>query len=92
MRSHWPLLAVDKILPRAFCLLNIEDKMNFPLMETVAPIRISFVDSADVVSAKKIIDPSVKTVMNDMKNACFLQVFIVSPSIKKGPPRVGMAL
>jgi hypothetical protein len=66
---------------------------NLPLMETVAPIRISFGDSAYVVFEKRISVPIAKMVMNDKNNARFLQVFIFSSSIKKiGPSRVGMAL
>jgi hypothetical protein len=45
---------------------------NLPLMETVAPIRISFEDSANVNFAKKMIVPSAKMVMNDRNNARFL--------------------
>ena len=56
---------------------------NLPLMDTVAPIRISFGDSAHVVFAERIIVPSVKMVMNDRNNAQFLQVFIFPPSIQK---------
>jgi hypothetical protein len=55
---------------------------NLPLMETVAPIRISFGDSAYVVFAKKIHVPSDKMVMNDKNNARFLRVFIFLSSIK----------
>ena len=52
-------------------------------METVAPIRISFGDSAYVVLEKRIIVPSAKMVMNDENNVRLLQVFIFPPSIKK---------
>jgi hypothetical protein len=45
---------------------------NLPLIETVAPIRISFGDSAHAGLEKKIIVPSAKAVMNDKKNARFL--------------------
>ena len=59
-------------------------------METVAPIRISFGDSAYVVLEKRIIVPSAKMVMNDESNARLLQVFNF-PSLhkKKGHPESG---
>jgi hypothetical protein len=45
---------------------------NLPLMETVAPIRISFGGSALVVFEKRRIIPSAKIVMNDKNNTRFL--------------------
>jgi hypothetical protein len=62
---------------------------NLPLIETVAPIRISLGDSANVLFVKIKKVPSDKMVMSDTNNTWFLQIFILPSSIKKGHPELG---